>query len=60
MRASMASKKIFVTGSGCYAVKDGVTVELKAGEEVSIEDAQAAVFIKSGKAELVNNKQKAV
>ena len=57
----MANKRVLVTSKGCYAVNDkGVTVELKAGEEVSIEDAQAAVFIKSGKAELVNNKQKAV
>ena len=57
----MANKRVLITSKGCYAVSDkGVTVELKAGEEVSIEDAQAAVFIKSGKAELVNNKQKAV
>ena len=57
----MANKRVLVTSKGCYAVNDkGVTVELKAGEEVSIEDVQAAVFIKSGKAELVNNKQKAV
>ena len=57
----MANKRVLVTSKGCYAVNDkGVTVELKAGEEVSIEDTQAAVFVKSGKAELVNNKQKAV
>ena len=57
----MANKRVLVTSKGCYAVNDkGATVELKAGEEGSIEDAQAAVFVKSGKAELVNNKQKAV
>ena len=57
----MANKRVLVTSKGCYAVNDkGVTVELKAGEEVSIEDAQAAVFVKVGKAKLVTNKKKAV
>ena len=57
----MANKRVLVTSKGCYAVSDkGVTIELKAGEEASIEDAQAAVFVKVGKAKLIINKKKAV
>ena len=56
----MANKRVLITSSGCYAVSDkGATVELEVGEEVLIEDFQAAVFIKVGKAELVVNKKKA-
>ena len=56
----MANKRVLITSSGCYAVSDkGATVELEVGEEVLIEDFQAAVFIKVGKAELVINKKKA-
>tara|TARA_R110000796_G_scaffold125907_1_gene240507 strand:- start:237 stop:506 length:270 start_codon:yes stop_codon:yes gene_type:complete len=56
----MANKRVLVTSKGCYAVSDkGATVELEVGEEVLIEDFQAAVFIKVGKAELVVNKKKA-
>ena len=55
----MANKRVLITSSGCYAVSDkGATVELEVGEEVLIEDFQAAVFIKVGKAELVINKKK--
>ena len=56
----MANKRVLITSSGCYAVNDkGATVALDAGEDVLIEDVQAAVFIKAGKAELVINKKKA-
>jgi hypothetical protein len=54
----MANQKVLITSSGCYAVKDGVTIELKAGEESEVEDVQAAVFVKVGKAELIINKPK--
>tara|TARA_R110000803_G_scaffold93898_1_gene161378 strand:+ start:112 stop:399 length:288 start_codon:yes stop_codon:yes gene_type:complete len=57
----MANKKVLITSSGCYAVSEkGTTVELVSGDEVLIEDFQASVFIKAGKAELVVNKKKAV
>ena len=54
----MANKKLLITSRGCYAVSDdGVTVELADGKEVVIDDTQAAVFLRSGKAQLVINKQ---
>jgi hypothetical protein len=57
----MPNRRILVTSKGCYAVnEDGVTVELEAGKEVSIEDVQAAVFVKVSKAEFITNKKKAV
>lgn len=53
----MANKKVLVTSRGCYAVNDnGVTFELENGKEASITDAQADVFLRSGKAKLVINK----
>jgi hypothetical protein len=55
----MPNRRVLVTSKGCYAVnEDGVTVELEAGQEALIEDVQAAVFVKVGKAQLVINKQK--
>ena len=55
----MPNKRVLVTSRGCYAVNDkGATVELKVGSESEVEDVQADVFIKVGKAELINNKQK--
>tara|TARA_R110000787_G_scaffold191073_1_gene302454 strand:+ start:525 stop:704 length:180 start_codon:yes stop_codon:yes gene_type:complete len=55
----MPNKRVLVTSKGCYAVNDkGVTVELEVGSESEVEDVQANVFIKVGKAELINNKQK--
>jgi mannose-6-phosphate isomerase class I len=55
----MPDKRVLVTSKGCYAVnKNGVTVELEAGQEVEIEDVQANVFVKVGKAELIVNKPK--
>jgi hypothetical protein len=57
----MPNRRILVTSKGCYAVnEDGTTVELEAGKEVSIEDVQAAVFVKVSKAEFITNKKKAV
>jgi hypothetical protein len=53
----MANKKVLITSRGCYAVNtDGVTVELESGKETSIEDTQADVFVRSGKAQLIINK----
>jgi hypothetical protein len=55
----MPNKRVLVTSKGCYSVNEqGVTVELKVGEESDIEDVQAAVFVKVGKAELIINKSK--
>ena len=55
----MPNKKVLVTSKGCYAVNDkGVTVELEVGVESEVEDVQADVFVKVGKAELIINKQK--
>jgi hypothetical protein len=55
----MPDKRVLVTSKGCYAVnKNGVTVELEVGQEVEIEDVQANVFVKVGKAELIVNKPK--
>tara|TARA_R110000772_G_scaffold225042_1_gene335721 strand:- start:66 stop:245 length:180 start_codon:yes stop_codon:yes gene_type:complete len=55
----MANKRVLITSSGCYAVNDkGATVELEVGVESEIEDVQADVFVKVGKAELIINKQK--
>jgi hypothetical protein len=55
----MPNKRVLVTSKGCYAVnEDGVTVELEAGKEVEIEDVQANIFVKVGKAELIVNKPK--
>ena len=55
----MPNKRVLVTSRGCYAVNDkGATVELEVGSESEVEDVQANVFIKVGKAELINNKQK--
>jgi hypothetical protein len=55
----MPNKCVLVTSKGCYAVnKSGVTVELEVGEESEVEDVQAAVFVKVGKAELIINKPK--
>tara|TARA_R110000823_G_scaffold289895_1_gene408232 strand:+ start:317 stop:496 length:180 start_codon:yes stop_codon:yes gene_type:complete len=55
----MPDKRVLVTSKGCYAVnEDGTTVELEAGQEVEIEDVQANVFVKVGKAELIVNKPK--
>jgi hypothetical protein len=54
----MAAKRVLITSSGCYAVKDGLTIELKAGEESEVEDVQADVFVKVGKAKLIINKPK--
>ena len=52
----MPLKKVLVISGGCYAVnEDGMTVELKQGQEALIEDAQAAVFVRSNKAQLVVN-----
>ena len=57
----MPNKRVLVTSRGCYAVNDkGVTVELEVGEEVLVEDVQAAVFVKVGKATMITNKKKAV
>ena len=55
----MPNKKVLVTSKGCYAVNEkGVTVELEVGVESEVEDVQADVFVKVGKAELIINKQK--
>ena len=55
----MATKKVFVTSKGCYATdKDGKTIELPIDDESVIEESQAAVFVKCGKAKLVTNKAK--
>jgi hypothetical protein len=55
----MPNKRVLVTSKGCYAVnEDGVTVALEVGQEVEIEDVQANVFVKVGKAELIVNKPK--
>ena len=55
----MPNKRVLVTSKGCYAIDSkGATVELEAGSEVEIEDVQADVFVKVGKAELIINKQK--
>jgi hypothetical protein len=55
----MPNKRVLVTSKGCYAVnEDGVTVELEVDQEALVEDVQAAVFVKVGKAELIINKQK--
>ena len=52
----MANARLLVTSSGCYAVNEtGATVELEVGQETLIDDAQAAVFVKVGKAELIVN-----
>ena len=55
----MPNKRVLVTSRGCYAVNEsGATVLLEVDKEVEIEDVQAAVFVKVGKAKLVINKQK--
>jgi hypothetical protein len=55
----MPNKRVLVTSRGCYAVNEnGATVLLEVDKEVEIEDVQAAVFVKVGKAQLVINKQK--
>lgn len=55
----MAIKKVFVTSKGCYATdKDGKTIELPIDSESLVEDAQAAIFVKSGKAKLIANAPK--
>ena len=47
----MPNKRVLVTSKGCYAVNEkGVTFELEEGQEVEVEDVQANVFIKVGKA----------
>tara|TARA_R110000796_G_scaffold10340_1_gene34436 strand:- start:179 stop:433 length:255 start_codon:yes stop_codon:yes gene_type:complete len=55
----MPNKKVLVTSKGCYAVNEsGVTIELEVGVETLVEDVQAAVFVKVGKATLITNKKK--
>jgi hypothetical protein len=55
----MPNKRVLVTSKGCYAVnEDGVTVELEVDQEALVEDVQANVFVKVGKAELIVNKPK--
>jgi hypothetical protein len=55
----MPNRRVLVTSKGCYAVNEkGVTVELEEGQEVEVEDVQANVFVKVGKAKLIINKHK--
>ena len=47
--------KILITSKGCYAVENGKTIALESGSEFTVEDRQAEIFVKSGKAELIAN-----
>ena len=51
----MADKKVLVTSGGVYAVKDGKTLPLEEGTEVSIDAEQADKLAQRGRVELVSN-----
>ena len=53
----MANKRVLVTSSGVYAVKDGITQHLVHGEESSIDAAQADKLAERGRVELIINKK---
>ena len=51
----MTDKRVLVTSSGVYAVKDGVTLPLTVGDEVELEAAQADNLAGRGKVEFIIN-----